>query len=291
MEFGKRNYALQRKVMKLRKKDGISLKKAWAKVLRGRKALKRSPKRSPKRAPKRAPRKSPKRAPRRAPMGPRAPRKSRCGHLKPCDSMLYTRDKMTCECRLKKTLAPPISLLRDIAINNGISPYEKHNGVPTKILLNKPALKGRLARAGVDYPRIRFPNVPEMKAMEDIQLEEMSVQPILLNEAPPSDMMVFNEFGKKKCNKNQYRNPVTNLCRLRTSRPCNHEGQHRSHKTGNCSYSDVVTASDLVLMAAANGVPYTKKKKDGTYSKTVVNKSQLKSRLTRANVKYPGGPM
>ena len=33
-DFGKNSYSLQKKVMKLRKKEGLTLKQAWRKVLR-----------------------------------------------------------------------------------------------------------------------------------------------------------------------------------------------------------------------------------------------------------------
>jgi len=47
MDFGAKQYAIQRRVMKLRAKEGISLKKAWARVKAAMKQKKKSPKKKP----------------------------------------------------------------------------------------------------------------------------------------------------------------------------------------------------------------------------------------------------
>ena len=48
----------------------------------------------------------------------------------------------------------------------------------------------------------------------------------------------------------------------------------------------MITLAELVKLAKRRRVPYTNKKKDGKYGKTTVSVKVLKSRLTRAGVKY-----
>jgi len=106
-------------------------------------------------------------------------------------------------------------------------------------------------------------------------------------------------FGRKKCKKNQYMSP-SGRCRLKKNRPCAHSGHSRSPKTLKCrpkkfSIDSVTgrrvysgrTLLQLQLIAVANGVDFNKKRKDGKgYTQTPLKKAALKTRLSRAGIKY-----
>jgi hypothetical protein len=114
MEFGKK-FALQRKVMKLRAREGISLKQAWKRVLAGKKAKKGR----------------------------------RSG---PCRSPLRIRDHKTGLCRPKKNLGPSLEQLQLLAVNSGVPITKKlASGQYGRSPVRRAILKARLTRAGVNY--------------------------------------------------------------------------------------------------------------------------------------------
>ena len=114
MDFGAKQYALQRKVMKLRAKEGISLKKAWARVKAAMKSKKQKKKSPKKKSPKKKPAKKTKKS--------------------------------------KGAKGPSLGQLQGFASNANI-PFTKKlvGGGYGKSPLTRTALKYRLTRNGVDW--------------------------------------------------------------------------------------------------------------------------------------------
>jgi hypothetical protein len=115
-------------------------------------------------------------------------------------------------------------------------------------------------------------------------------------------------FGRKKCNKNQYRSPrrartvdpVTGVvtraaggrCRNRASRPCKNSDWRRSPKTLKCRpWPPMLKLEDLQRLAILNSISFTKKNKNGEPGKTPLNMRNLKTRLSKAGVRYPGATL
>lgn len=98
-------------------------------------------------------------------------------------------------------------------------------------------------------------------------------------------------FGrKKKCKRSQYR--YHGRCRSKASRPCKNAGDTRSPKSLKCrAWNSRVTLKQLQVLARNVNVPTTKELITSrpdykVYGQAPVNMRALKSRLTRAGVRY-----
>ena len=252
MEFGKK-YALQRRVMKLRAREGLTLKQAWKKVLGGKKKGKKG--------------------------------KGKSYRTGPCRSPLNIRDKRTHQCRRKKNLGPSLAQLQQLALSSGVPVTKKlANGMYGRSPVKRAVLKARLTKAGVNYGQA----VAVLQPLVSPSPPPASALPMPTFGNPFGNSSAFGfGLGLKKCVRRQYRSPG-GRCRKRASRPCLHPGMIRNKKTLKCNVSRKLepTLQQLQQLALRNNLPVTKKNLDGLFGKAPVSKRSLKSRLTRAGVPY-----
>lgn len=248
MEFGK--YALQRKVMKLKGREGISLKQAWKKVLSGKKSNKKRGKKS-----------------------------HRTG---PCRSPLSIRDRRTGLCRRKKNLGPSLPALQQLAVAAGVPTTKKlANGSYGSSPVKRAVLKARLTKAGINY---------NLGAASLQPLVAPSGPPPSALPVPSFAGTTPFGFSLKACKRNQYRSPdgrcrlrYTRPClhpgqvRDRKSLLC------RSKKGPTGSQPNLKKLQDI---AKSNDISFTKKLASGVFGASPVSSRTLKARLTRAGIAY-----